>query len=351
MQSHGIPNTRETRKELSRNSQTGCVVSEVQLGNAPPVIVKWMPHLSEIMNYSQTPKTDDEIEIMKKFAVNEIGVLRELQTSSHPGVAQMISSFTTKSASVIVMTRYTTDLFAVVEERLLTMHEVKHIFRQVAAALAHLHGYHRCAHMDVSLENVVLEGKAGGEYRAMLIDFGAAIRFRYNVLRAFTATAKDEVSVDAGDTVVAIAADPTSADPSMIPVMKVRGESGYVPSNVLQLSMCTARIGKEAYMAPEVFRRDYTPPKADVWSCGVLLYTMLLGFPVYTAPTYDDNTYQYLIHRGPIALLEAFYQKNQLTEDLWERAQQVPALLTGMLQATPEQRLTMPEVANHPELL
>ena len=66
MQSHGIPNTRETRKELSRNSQTGCVVSEVQLGNGTPVIVKWMPHLSEIMNYWNNPKTDHELKIMKE---------------------------------------------------------------------------------------------------------------------------------------------------------------------------------------------------------------------------------------------------------------------------------------------
>jgi serine/threonine protein kinase len=37
-------------------------------------------------------------------------------------------------------------------------------------------------------------------------------------------------------------------------------------------------VGKLKYMAPEVFARHaYDPRKADVWSCGVILFIMLVS--------------------------------------------------------------------------
>ncbi|MBA0751432.1 hypothetical protein Gogos_000354, partial [Gossypium gossypioides] len=68
----------------------------------------------------------------------------------------------------------------------------------------------------------------------------------------------------------------TLLDGSPAPRLKIC-DFGYSKSSLLH-SRPKSTVGTPAYIAPEVLsRREYDGKMADVWSCGVTLYVMLVG--------------------------------------------------------------------------
>jgi 5'-AMP-activated protein kinase, catalytic alpha subunit len=71
----------------------------------------------------------------------------------------------------------------------------------------------------------------------------------------------------------------------------------------------TTPCGSPCYAAPEMLaRKSYGPLKADIWSCGIVLYTMLCGFLPFehesTAEVYclvEAGIYAQPSHLSPIA--------------------------------------------------
>mmetsp|Transcript_102721 Transcript_102721/g.257543 ORF Transcript_102721/g.257543 Transcript_102721/m.257543 type:complete len:398 (+) Transcript_102721:133-1326(+) len=152
--------------------------------------------------------------------------------------------------------------------------QARPIFLQLVAALSHCHA-HGVAHLDLKPENVLLS--ADGEVK--LADFGLSMRFR-------------------------------------------EGE------------MLTESVGSPNYAAPELFVRGcrYDGRKADVWSCGVVLFVLLTGrlpFDAENLPTLAAR-----IKRGSYSI------PGHVSEEAAD-------LLQHMLDVVPGRRLSVEEIAQH----
>jgi serine/threonine protein kinase len=92
--------------------------------------------------------------------------------------------------------------------------------------------------------------------------------------------------------------------------------------------------GTDAYMAPEMVQgRPYHGESIDIWSCGVILLTLLLGRPVWSiADVGRDEMFREFYEKG----LERFGFEKKLDE-----------LLRSMLKLDPIERLSAREILEH----
>lgn len=129
----------------------------------------------------------------------------------------------------------------------------------------------------------------------------------------------------------------TLLDGSPAPRLKIC-DFGYSKSSVLH-SQPKSTVGTPAYIAPEVLlKKEYDGKIADVWSCGVTLYVMLVGAYPFEDPEEPKN-FRKTIHR----ILKVQYS----IPDYVQISPECRHLISRIFVGDPAQRITMPEIRNH----
>ncbi|XP_057966544.1 serine/threonine-protein kinase SRK2E [Malania oleifera] len=129
----------------------------------------------------------------------------------------------------------------------------------------------------------------------------------------------------------------TLLDGSQAPRLKIC-DFGYSKSSVLH-SQPKSTVGTPAYIAPEVLlKKEYDGKIADVWSCGVTLYVMLVGAYPFEDPEEPKN-FRKTIHR----ILNVQYS----IPDYVHVSPECRHLISRIFVADPTKRITIPEIKNH----
>lgn len=133
----------------------------------------------------------------------------------------------------------------------------------------------------------------------------------------------------------------TLLDGSPTPRVKIC-DFGYSKSGLLH-SQPKSTVGTPGYIAPEVLsRKEYNGKIADVWSCGVTLYVMLVGAYPFEDPD-DPKDLRKTIAR----ILNAQYS----IPDYVRISADCRQLLSRIFVANPAKRITIPDIKQHPWFL
>ncbi|XP_029438338.1 serine/threonine-protein kinase BRSK2 isoform X2 [Rhinatrema bivittatum] len=202
----------------------------------------------------------------------EIAILKLIE---HPHVLKLHDVYENKKYLYLVLEHVSGgELFDyLVKKGRLTPKEARKFFRQIISALDFCHSHSIC-HRDLKPENLLLDEKNN----IRIADFGMA-------------------SLQVGD------------------------------------SLLETSCGSPHYACPEVIRGEkYDGRKADVWSCGVILFALLVG----ALPFDDDNLRQLLekVKRG------VFHMPHFIPPDCQN-------LLRGMIEVDAPKRLTLEHIQKH----
>ncbi|XP_050358436.1 serine/threonine-protein kinase BRSK2 [Nymphalis io] len=203
----------------------------------------------------------------------EIAIMKLIE---HPHVLGLSDVYENKKYLYLVLEHVSGgELFDyLVKKGRLTPKEARRFFRQIISALDFCHSHSIC-HRDLKPENLLLDERNN----IKIADFGMA---------------------------------------------------SLQPAGSLLETSC----GSPHYACPEVIRGEkYDGRRADVWSCGVILYALLVG----ALPFDDDNLRQLLekVKRG------VFHVPHFVPPDCQQ-------LLRGMIEVNPEKRMTLADITRHP---
>lgn len=163
------------------------------------------------------------------------GELDILKTLDHPNIIKLYDIFDYREFFYVV-TEYCGggELFAAVKRNHhFSEKDASGILKQLLSAVSYLHS-RNIVHRDLKPENIVFNTVVDTDFskgRIKIIDFGTA-----EIVR--------------------------------------KGKN------------LTAKVGSPFYVAPEVLQQNYNN-KCDVWSCGVILYVLLSGYPPFRGRSHE----------------------------------------------------------------
>uniref|UniRef100_I3JH22 Si:dkey-16p21.7 n=1 Tax=Oreochromis niloticus TaxID=8128 RepID=I3JH22_ORENI len=203
----------------------------------------------------------------------EIAILKLIE---HPHVLKLHDVYENNKYLYLVLEHVSGgELFDyLVKKGRLTPKEARKFFRQIISALDFCHSHSIC-HRDLKPENLLLDEKNN----IRIADFGMA-------------------SLQVGD------------------------------------SLLETSCGSPHYACPEVIRGEkYDGRRADVWSCGVILFALLVG-----ALPFDHDNLRQLLEKVKSGV---FHMPHFIPPDC-------QALLKGMIEVNSDKRLTLEAIQKHP---
>lgn len=97
----------------------------------------------------------------------------------------------------------------------------------------------------------------------------------------------------------------------------------------------TQKVGSPYYIAPEVIKKFYDY-KCDIWSCGVILYVLLVGYPPFKGSSQKD------------LLANIVKGEFKINGEEWDKvSDEAKDLITKMLELDPRKRLSAEEALRH----
>lgn len=212
----------------------GCVRLIHRSADSKPVAVKQFR--------KQLPHESDKDYIKKVTAEFCIG-----STLQHPNVIQTLDIIQDGPNFYEIMEYAPNDMFNIVMSGMMSREEIGCCWRQMLQGLEYLHSM-GIAHRDLKLDNLVLDHQG----ILKIIDFGCSCVFKYPFEKT-TVRSKGMWH-----------------DP-----WHIRSFS-HTPDLCLSLSS-SGIYGSEPYIAPEQYTQTtYDPVKSDVWSCGIILFCMII---------------------------------------------------------------------------
>eukprot|EP01023_Acetabularia_acetabulum_P053797 TRINITY_DN6035_c0_g2_i1.p1 TRINITY_DN6035_c0_g2~~TRINITY_DN6035_c0_g2_i1.p1 ORF type:complete len:347 (+),score=61.00 TRINITY_DN6035_c0_g2_i1:322-1362(+) len=133
----------------------------------------------------------------------------------------------------------------------------------------------------------------------------------------------------------------TLLDGSKKPLLKLC-DFGYSKSEILD-SQPKSKVGTPGYIAPEIIKNEkYDGKESDIWSCGVILYIMLVGG--YPFERSDDKKSANKLHIMIQRILKADY----IYPKSLQLSLEVKDLIAKILVVNPLRRLTISDIFLHP---
>ena len=184
------------------------------------------------------------------------------------------------------------DLFDKIESDVGVGEDVAHLyFTQLVSAVAYMHSK-GVGHRDIKPENILLDA----EGNLKIADFGLATLFEYKGVK----------------------------------------------------KLCRTSCGSPPYTAPEVVTCDpilatknasgYCGDLVDIWSCGVVLFVLLVGNTPWDEPL--ERSYEFS---------EYVRTKGRPDDELWHNLpSETVSLLRGMMRVNPSTRFSLAEIRRHP---